>query len=105
MHDPPREDRYDYADDVIWPMPGERRLVIIASSPSDRHLRIYVPYSLAWVCARAIARDTHHMAVLYGAYGRARFRHDGSGYVEWNSRSSTPGEKTEFDQRTTVVIH
>jgi hypothetical protein len=84
--------------------PGAKRLTIIAQSPSDRNQKFKVPTVLAWTIARAIARETHHVAILHGVYGLVRFRRDGSGCVEWNSQSTMPGQRTEFDERTTVCV-
>jgi len=84
--------------------PKARRLTIIATSPSDRNLRFSVPTQLAWTIAQAIAAKTHYACVLHGVYGMARFRIDGSGFVEWNSNSTMPGRTTEFGERTTVCV-
>jgi hypothetical protein len=64
-----------------------------------------IPYGVAWAAARGIARDTHYAVMLFGEYGTATFNHaDGGGYVEWNEKSTKPGERTKFDARTCVSI-
>lgn len=63
-----------------------------------------LPYAVAWTAARAIARETHFDVVLQGEYGTAHFTQDGSGKVEWNDKSTTPGKTTGFCTNTTVCI-
>ena len=86
------------------PRPRINRVKLITQNPSDLNVTTWVPYAWAWTAARAIARETHSVPILYGEYGRAVFRTDGSGYVEWNAKSTKPGERTTFDERTTVLI-
>jgi hypothetical protein len=81
------------------------RVKLIVQSPSDRNTTILIPYAVAWAAARGIARDTHYAVILFGEYGTAHFNHaDGGGYVEWNDKSTMPGETTRFDERTRVAI-
>lgn len=77
---------------------------LIVQSPAGRNRTIWLPREVAWAAACGIAKDTQHVAILYGEYGTARFNSDGGGTVEWNAKSTKPGETTRFDQRTTVCI-
>ena len=85
-------------------MKQPKRVKLIVQSPADRNESTMLPYAVAWAAARGIARDTHHVALLVGEFGTARFNTDGSGTVEWNDKSTKPGETTKFGERTTVAI-
>lgn len=81
-----------------------KRVTLIVQSPADKNEKTKLPYAVAWAAARGIARDTHHVAILVGEYGTARFDQFGGGTVEWNEKSTKPGEITKFGERTTVSI-
>jgi hypothetical protein len=81
------------------------RIKLIVQSPSDKNRTIWLPYTVAWAAARGIARETHHVATLFGKFGKARFNPDGGGVIEWNEESTRPGETTTFGPNTVVAIH
>lgn len=80
------------------------RAKIIVQSPAGRNNVIHLPYAVAFAAARGIAVATHFGVILYGTYGTARFNSDGSGQVDWNEKSTCPGETTSFAERTMVCI-
>lgn len=86
-------------------MKRKTRIKMIVQSPSDRNSTIMLPYAVAWAAARGIAKDTHYAVTLYGELGTARFNHTGDGgIVEWNERSTTPGQTTTFAENANVSI-
>ncbi len=79
-------------------------VTMIVQSPTDRNQTAKLPVAVAFAAARGIARETHHAVILDGTYGRARFYQNGGGNVEWNELSTMPGQTSEFDERTTVML-
>lgn len=77
---------------------------MITQNPADKNRVTWLPRHLAWIIARAVAMETHDAVLLHGTYGVAHFRPDGSGHVEWNEKSTLPGQTTEFDAHTLVAI-
>lgn len=57
-----------------------------------------------WTVARAIAVQHEVTTVIHGYLGRARFKPDGSGHVQWNSNSDTPRRVQEFSDDGFVQI-
>lgn len=82
----------------------KNRIKLIVQSPSDKNRTIWLPRAVAFAAARGIAKDTHHACILYGEFGTAKFNMDGGGTVEWNEKSTKPGEKTTFAPNTTVCV-
>jgi hypothetical protein len=80
------------------------RVKLITQTPSGRNRTSWLPHDVAWAAARGIIRDTHCGVVLVSEYGKAVFANDGSGHVEWNERSTLPGQTTHFDERTIVCM-
>ena len=84
------------------------RIKMVTTSPTDKNRVTWIPWPVAWAAARGIAKDTHHTVTLHGEYGKAVFEtnpaHAGAGHVEWNEKSTKPGEVTYFDERTLVCI-
>jgi hypothetical protein len=64
--------------------------------------KVHAPY--AWYAARGIAVWSHAQVILTGRYGVATFHPDGSGSVQWNAASDSPGEIATFCPGTTVCI-
>ena len=83
-------------------MRSKNKLILRWPDGSDE--TVYLPVSVAFVAARAIAQRTHADPVLCGEFGTAEFKNDGSGSVLWNSDSTMPGVTTLFDTRTIVCI-
>ena len=81
-----------------------RKNKLILRWPDGRDETVYLPASVAFIAARAIARQTTADPVLWGEFGTAEFKNDGSGSVLWNSDFNTPGAVTHFDTRTIVCI-
>jgi len=65
---------------------------------------VHLPSEIAWACARAVAKSCYSPCFLAGEFGIARITIDGSGWVEWNEKSTEPGERTSFDSSTVVCI-
>jgi hypothetical protein len=81
------------------------RCKMLVASPADgRWITSYLPRSVAWTAAQAIARETHYCVILCGEFGLARFSIDGGGHVEWNEKSTCPDSQTSFGPNTQVAI-
>ena len=80
------------------------KVKMISQSPSGKNRVTWLPREIAWAAARGVSMETHCAVILYGEFGTARFAQDGSGNVEWNEKSLSPGDVSRFCDRTTVMI-
>ena len=81
------------------------RVKMVTQDCSDRNRVTWLPEGVAWVAARAIARETHYAVILYGRYGTARFDQSGNTTVEWSTESTIPGQVEHYEDGTTVCIN